>query len=222
MSLAAALDYHPPQGPLSVLYQDDDLLVLSKPAGLLSVPGKDPKHADCLESRAKAQFPNALLIHRLDMATSGVFVMAMNKAAQAHIGKQFEKRCVRKTYIAKVWGVVEGESGRIDLPLRCDWPNRPLQMVCHKEGRAAQTDWRVIERSADWTRVELSPLTGRSHQLRVHMKELGHPILGDVFYADGPALAASDRLCLHAARLVLTHPAGGQEMVFEDGDGDGL
>ena len=122
--------------------------MLSKPAGLLSVPGKAPEHADCLETRAKEQFPGSLLVHRLDMDTSGIFVMAMNKAAQANLGKQFERRKVQKTYIARVWGVPEEREGCVDLPLRCNWENRPLQMVCHEHGRLSQTDWRIIEHSA--------------------------------------------------------------------------
>ncbi|MFQ5624312.1 MAG: RluA family pseudouridine synthase, partial [Paracoccaceae bacterium] len=174
--------YDPPAGPLAVLYRDDDLLVLDKPAGLLSVPGKAAEHRDCLENRARAAFPDTLLVHRLDMDTSGVMVFALNRAAQRHLGLQFERRHVRKTYLARVWGDVTGDSGTVDLPLKNDWPNRPRQTVS-EDGRMARTDWRVIAREEEETRVELTPLTGRSHQLRVHMAALGHPILGDRFYA---------------------------------------
>lgn len=209
--------YHPPKEPLSVLYYDSDLLVLSKPSGLLSVPGKGAHLSDCLESRARAEFPGALLVHRLDMDTSGIFVMALNKTAQAHIGKQFERRKVVKNYIADVWGALEGgSSGKIDLPLRCDWPNRPLQMVCREHGKAAQTNWEIQERRGDSTRMKLNPLTGRSHQLRVHMAALGHPILGDRFYAHEQALNAAGRLMLHAENLTLHHPQDGRLMRFTE------
>lgn len=196
--------------PLTVLWQDSDLLFIDKPAGLLSVPGKT--EPDCVEARLRDTFPEALTVHRLDMATSGVMVFARNKAAQRHLGLQFERRHLEKTYIAIVHGRMAEKSGHIDLPLRADWPNRPLQMVCHEQGRSSQTDWRVLEREDDRTRVELTPLTGRSHQLRVHLKAIGHPILGDEFYAQGEALAVSDRLQLHAYRLSLFKPTGGERV----------
>lgn len=198
---------------LTILYSDDDLLFIDKPAGLLSVPGKT--EPDCVEARLRLQHPEALTVHRLDMATSGVMIFARNKPAQRHLGLQFERRHLAKTYIAVVDGVVVEDDGHIDLPLRADWPNRPLQMICYEEGRPSQTDWRVLERGADRTRVELTPLTGRSHQLRVHMKAIGHVILGDEFYADGEALAASDRLLLHARRLSLFKPTGGERVTVE-------
>lgn len=192
---------------IPVLYEDDDLLFIDKPAGLLSVPGKT--EPDCVEAQLRARYPGTLTVHRLDMATSGVMVFARNKAAQRHIGLQFERRHLKKRYIAVVDGIVEPDEGHIDLPLRADWPNRPLQMVCHEQGRASQTDWRVLERGEGRTRLELTPLTGRSHQLRVHLKAIGHVILGDEFYASGPQLAASDRLLLHAETLSLFKPSGG-------------
>jgi len=210
------LQYNPPQDALSILYQDDDLLVLSKPSGLLSVPGKSEDHADSLETRAKAQFPQALLIHRLDLETSGVFIMAMNKAAQANLGKQFERRKTEKTYIARVWGSPEQDEGHIDLPLRCDWDNRPRQMVCHEHGKPAQTAWKVLDRAEDITRLELTPHTGRSHQLRVHCAEIGHPILGDPFYAPEDVYEAAERLQLHAVTLGLYHPNTGDKIFFSD------
>ncbi len=198
---------------VSILYADSDLLFIDKPAGLLSVPGKT--EPDCVEARLRAQHPEALTVHRLDMATSGIMVFARSKAAQRHLGLQFERRHLAKTYIAVVDGIVAADKGRIDLPLRADWPNRPLQMVCHDQGRPSTTDWRVIERGADRTRLELTPLTGRSHQLRVHLKAIGHVILGDEFYADGAALAASERLMLHAHRLSLFKPTGGERITVE-------
>jgi tRNA pseudouridine32 synthase/23S rRNA pseudouridine746 synthase len=210
------LQYNPPQDPLNVLHQDDALLVLSKPSGLLSVPGKAENHADSLETRAKAQFPGALLIHRLDLETSGVFIMAMNKDAQANLGKQFERRKTEKTYIARVWGTPDQDTGHIDLPLRCDWENRPRQMVCHEHGKPAQTAWKVLERAENITRLELTPHTGRSHQLRVHLAEIGHPILGDPFYAPEDVYDAADRLQLHALSLTVYHPQNGELTTFTD------
>lgn len=199
----------PPLDPEMILYSDAHLLILDKPSGLLSVPAKPPGPQDCLEARARASFPDALLIHRLDMDTSGVMVFARTKLAQRHINWQFERRQVRKTYVARVAGRIVEDEGAIDLPLICDWPNRPLQMVCFERGKQALTEWRVLEREADATRVELAPRTGRSHQLRVHMLAMGHPILGDPFYATGGALAAAPRLQLHASGLSLRHPDGG-------------
>ena len=211
--MQAEFTYAPPVGPLDVVHQDDDLLVLNKPSGLLSVPGKAAEHADCLEARAKAAFPEALLVHRLDMDTSGLMVFAMNKPAQRHLGLQFERRHVAKTYEALVWGQPE-DKGEVDLPLIVDWPNRPLQMVDHARGKKAHTAWQVMARDTTHARVLLKPTTGRSHQLRVHMLAIGHVILGDRFYATGAALAAAPRLCLHASRLELRHPQGGSPVAF--------
>jgi tRNA pseudouridine32 synthase/23S rRNA pseudouridine746 synthase len=207
-------DAPPPPG-IRVLHADAQLLVVDKPSGLLSVPAKPPGPADCLEARVRAAFPEALLVHRLDGDTSGVMLFARTRLAQRHLGWQFERRQLRKTYVARVAGQVAGEAGRIDLPLICDWPNRPRQMVCHARGRPAQTDWRVLAREPAATRLELSPRTGRSHQLRVHMLALGHPILGDAFYADPDARAAADRLQLHARAIELRHPEGGGWVRFE-------
>ena len=195
------------------MWEDEDLIFINKSAGLLSVPGKT--EPDCVEARLRDTHPNALTVHRLDMATSGVMVFAKNKAAQRHLGLQFERRHLEKTYIAVVDGQVEGDEGHIDLPLRADWPNRPLQMVCHEQGRPSQTDWKVLERYEDRTRLELTPLTGRSHQLRVHLLAIGHPILGDEFYAHGHALSASPRLLLHAHRLSLFKPTGGDRITIK-------
>lgn len=202
--------YAPPDTPLSVLHHDAALLFVDKPAGLLSVPGKGEDLADCLLTRVRAAFPEALLVHRLDRDTSGVMVFALAPSAQRHLGLQFEKRQVKKTYVARVWGHVAERQGRIELPLIVNWPNRPLQHVDHENGRPAVTDWRRLRHeAAGTTRMRLMPQTGRSHQLRVHMKEMGHPILGDPFYAEGPARDAA-RLMLHAESLRLNHPESGR------------
>ena len=205
--------YNPPQDPLVVLHEDAQLLVLDKPAGLLSVPGKGAHLADCLISRAQAAFPDALLVHRLDRDTSGVMVFAMTPAAQRHLGLQFEKQQVKKTYVARVWGQLEPKDGTVDAPLIVDWPNRPRPKIDWDTGKPAVTDWKVQRYEDHATRVRLFPQTGRSHQLRVHMLSLGHPILGDPFYATGEALDAP-RLMLHATELRLRHPEGGRGMRF--------
>ncbi|MEM6311948.1 MAG: RluA family pseudouridine synthase [Pseudomonadota bacterium] len=207
------MTYEPPDTPLQILYEDDNLLVLDKPSGLLSVPGKGPALADCLLSRAQAAFPETLLVHRLDRDTSGVMVFARTSHAQRHLGLQFEKRMVKKTYVARVWGTPDQKSGEIDLPLIVDWPNRPKQKVCFETGKSAQTSWRVLRSDGETSRLRLMPKTGRSHQLRVHCREIGHPILGDPFYASGPA-RAFERLMLHAEDLRLKNPEGGQSMKF--------
>lgn len=207
------LDYRPPQVPLDILHHDHELLLVNKPAGLLSVPGKGDHLSDCLIARVQEAFPEALLVHRLDMDTSGVMVFGLTPHAQRHLGLQFEKRQMKKTYVARVWGMVADKTGEVDLPLIVDWPNRPLQMVDHETGKPAQTAWRVVKRGAAETRLRLYPRTGRSHQLRVHMREIGHPILGDPLYATG---AARDfpRLMLHAESLRLRHPDGGKGLTF--------
>ncbi len=208
--------YNPPQEPqLCVLYEDDDLLVFDKPSGLLSVAGKGEGHSDCLEARAKSKYPEALIVHRLDMSTSGVIILARSAEVHRNLSMQFERRKTDKHYISRVAGHIKSDLGRIDLPLICDWPNRPKQMVCHVRGKPSQTDWEVLEREEGGnTRVKLSPLTGRSHQLRVHMLELGHVILGDNLYASGNALSAADRLQLHAESLTVHHPEDGRLVTF--------
>jgi len=207
------LDYRPPQDPLDILHHDHEILLVNKPSGLLSVPGKGDHLSDCLISRVQEAFPEALLVHRLDMDTSGVMVFGLTPHAQRHLGLQFEKRQTKKTYVARVWGKLAEKTGEVDLPLIVDWPNRPLQMVDHENGKPAQTEWRVMRYGDDETRVRLYPRTGRSHQLRVHMLALGHPILGDPFYAKGPA-RDFPRLMLHAEALRLRHPDGGKGLTF--------
>ena len=206
-------EYNPPSDPLDIIHADHELISVNKPSGLLSVPGKGEHLADCLIARVQAAFPGALLVHRLDRDTSGVMIFAATPHAQRHLGLQFEKRQTKKAYIARVFGRLEPKTGTVDLPLIVDWPNRPLQMVCHETGKEAQTDWKVLKATDEESRVRLFPKTGRSHQLRVHMLALGHPILGDPFYASGEALAHS-RLMLHAEELRLRHPDGGKGMRF--------
>lgn len=201
--------YQPPTEPyISIIHRDADILVLDKPSGLLSVPGRHPALADSLATRVQKQFPQALIIHRLDKDTSGLVLMSLNRKAHAKIATQFEARETKKSYIAEVWGKVEYSEGEIDLPLAIDPDNKPRHRVDHDHGKPAQTRWQIISYSDQSTRLRLFPLTGRTHQLRVHMKALGHPILGDDFYAEGDALRAADRLLLHAEELSFRHPDG--------------
>lgn len=194
-----------PMSPITLHHLDDHLLIVEKPAGLLSVPGRAPELHDCLISRVQADFPDALTVHRLDQVTSGLMVIARGTPMQRALSMQFERRQVTKTYEALVEGWVADDVGEIDLPLICDWPNRPRQKVDHAIGKPSLTRWRVLarDRVASTTRLALEPVTGRSHQLRVHLASIGHPIVGDDFYGATPAT----RVCLHAARLGLVHPA---------------
>ncbi|CDL79393.1 bifunctional tRNA pseudouridine(32) synthase/23S rRNA pseudouridine(746) synthase RluA [Xenorhabdus cabanillasii] len=208
--------YNPPTDPwLHVLYQDEHIMVVNKPSGLLSVPGKAEEHKDSIMTRIQAEFPTAESVHRLDMATSGVMVVALTKAAERELKRQFREREPKKVYIARVWGKLEQEQGLVDLPLICDWPNRPKQKICFETGKSAQTEYQVIEYEAQATRVRLAPITGRSHQLRVHMLALGNPILGDRFYAHQQARELAPRLQLHAQELSISHPACGSPIHFE-------
>lgn len=200
--------YNPPMDPVSVIYQDADILVLDKPSGLLSVPGRDPALSDSLALRVQKQFPKALMIHRLDKDTSGVVLMSLNRKAHALIARQFEERSTEKSYVAVVWGNVAEDEGLIDLPLAIDPESKPRHRVDDEHGKPAQSRWQVMERHEQTTRLRLFPLTGRTHQLRVHMKAIGHVMLGDEFYADGAALQAADRLLLHAETLSFRHPDG--------------
>lgn len=201
--------YAPPAG-LCVVHRDADVMIVNKPAGLLSVPGKSAGMDDCVEARARALAPEARMIHRLDLDTSGVMVLAMNPAAQRHLGLQFERRHVRKIYEARVFGRMAVSVGRLRLALRGDWPNRPRQIRDEILGKPAVTDWEVLWREPLATRVRLKPWTGRTHQLRVHMLWLGHPILGDPLYGAGGARDAAPGLQLHAAELALRSPADGR------------
>ncbi|MHC4448156.1 MAG: RluA family pseudouridine synthase [Planctomycetota bacterium] len=210
--------------PPDVLYRDEHLVVLSKPPGVLSVPGIGPQNQDCLVTRVATMLggPNGAaglpkVVHRLDRETSGVIVMALDAEAHRQLSRQFEQRTVHKRYIAVVHGVAEADSGAIELPMRKDrTPGAgPRHMIDHEQGRAARTLWRVLERYHDRTRLELEPITGRSHQLRLHLKSIGHPILGDDLYAPPPVVAISGRLLLHAESLSFTHPATGRAMTVD-------
>ena len=205
--------YDPPDVPLRILHEDRHILVLDKPAGLLSVPGKLEGRQDCLITRLQAERWDALLVHRLDCDTSGVMIFARTKTAQGFLGQEFEQRRAKKAYIAQVVGEIAENSGHIDLPLSVDWPNRPRQMVNLEAGKSAQTDWLVTARESGQTRVLLRPHTGRSHQLRVHLLALGHPILGDQIYAPD-TVATHPRLHLHAYTLGLHHPGSGEWVEF--------
>ena len=210
------LDYQPPQTPyLDILYQDEDILVLNKPSGLLTVPGKAPEHYDSLDYRVRRVWPQARIVHRLDMATSGLVVMAMHIEAQRHLNRQFQQRQTQKRYLAVLEGQVTVEQGAVELPLICDWPNRPKQKVCFEHGKPALTYFELLEKNTDCSRVLLKPVTGRSHQLRVHMQWLGHPILGDKFYASEQGYKKADRLLLHAFSLRFVHPSTANELYFE-------
>lgn len=200
--------YQPTTEQPQIIHADHQILVVAKPAGLLSVPGRGEDRADCLIQRLRGAFPTVLLVHRLDLDTSGIMVFGLTPHAQRYLSKQFEERKTRKTYLARLWGRLEAKTGTVDLPLIVDWPNRPRQKVDHEQGRPAQTDWRVVRANDAETRVRLTPVTGRSHQLRVHMAALGHPILGDTLYAQGQA-AEFPRLMLHAESLRFKHPETG-------------
>ena len=214
---------------LRVIYQDDSLLVLDKPSGLLAVPGRGEDKQDCLSSRVQRLFPDALIVHRLDMATSGLMIMARGMAAQRMLSNAFASRDVVKRYVAVVDGHINVNGGDwhvIDLPIVVDWPNRPLRIVDAVRGKPSLTRWRVENidsplqpdgrrKHPDSTRLELEPLTGRSHQLRVHLKALGHAILGDTLYASAAVQSRSDRLLLHASELTLKHPVTGELLGFQ-------
>lgn len=211
--MAVSSEYTPPQDPLDILHHDAQILVVNKPAGLLSVPGRGAHLADCLLTRVQAVFPEALLVHRLDRDTSGVMIFALTPHAQRHLSMQFEKRTTKKAYVARLDGRLEPRAGEVDLPLIVDWENRPRQMVCHETGKVALTQYRVVKYGTNETRVRLTPKTGRSHQLRVHMLALGHAILGDPLYAAGGALDHS-RMMLHSEELRIKHPDSGEVMKF--------
>jgi len=210
----------------ALLHADDSLLVLDKPAGLLAVPGRGEDKQDCLSARAQAAWPDALVVHRLDQATSGLMLMARGAAMQRVLSQAFESREVGKRYVAVVEGRLPSPAdpqdwSLIDLPIIVDWPRRPLRIIDAERGKPSQTRWRALafDAAANTTRVELEPLTGRSHQLRVHLQALGHPILGDALYAPTEVLAKAPRLLLHAAALQFKHPASGLPISFESAPG---
>ena len=203
-----------------LLHQDDALLVLNKPSGLLSVPGRGEDKQDCLSARVQAEFSDALVVHRLDMATSGLLLMARGLSAQKKLNAAFENRQIQKRYVACVAGhlPMDPQWQTIDLPILVDWPNRPLRTI-HPQGQASVTRWRCIANAIPalkgTSRLELEPLTGRSHQLRVHLQALGHPIAGDRLYAPTDVQALAPRLLLHACALTLPHPLSGEILTFD-------
>lgn len=208
---------------LSVVYEDDTLLVLDKPSGLLSVPGRGEDKQDCLSSRVQNRYPNASIVHRLDMGTSGLMLMARGEQAQRFLNDAFASRAVHKRYEAVVDGLVTAPDHQdgalwqeITLPIALDWPNRPLRVIDTQLGKASQTRWQVIsvDKVLGTSRLKLEPLTGRSHQLRVHLLAIGHPILGDTLYAPAEVATKATRLLLHATELVVTHPISLQPLRF--------
>ncbi|MFT4823688.1 MAG: tRNA pseudouridine32 synthase/23S rRNA pseudouridine746 synthase [Halioglobus sp.] len=193
-----------------ILHEDDDLLLVRKPDLLLSIPGRHPLNKDCLLTRLRENYPSASMVHRLDLDTSGIMVIPLNKPTHAHISRQFQERRVEKSYIAIVYGRISDDVGEINLPIAVDWNNRPKQIICAERGKSALTRYQVLAREKDRTRVLLRPVTGRSHQLRIHLRELGHPILGCDMYAHEEALKMAPRLMLHATELGFEHPATGK------------
>lgn len=213
MNPVAATVYHPPPDDgAPLVYLDHDLAIAVKPSGLLSAPGRGADKADCLIARLHRLHPELLLVHRLDMDTSGLLILARHPQAQRELSRLFRERQVHKRYEAVVSGRVAADQGEIDLPLICDWPRRPRQKVDIATGKPSQTRFRVLRRYAapPTTRLELEPVTGRSHQLRVHCLALGHPIVGDPLYG-----TAAARLLLHASRLAFPHPCSGAALDFE-------
>lgn len=199
---------------IDIIYADDSFVIADKPWDVLSVPGRGEDKQDCLWRRVQQQFPTARIVHRLDYATSGVMVLALTLEAQRALSRSFQERETAKRYQAIIDGRPDSDQGEVNLPLRCDWENRPLQIVDHEQGKQALTHWRVLDSDNTNTRIELTPITGRSHQLRVHMQALGHPIVGDRFYAGEAAKARSERLLLHAEQLAFPHPDSEEWMEF--------
>jgi tRNA pseudouridine32 synthase / 23S rRNA pseudouridine746 synthase len=204
-----------PDHPTPIVYADAHLLVASKAAGLLAVPGRGPDKADCLSLRLQQLYPDALIVHRLDQATSGLMVFARGIAMQRALSALFETRQVHKNYVAVVQGMLRTDEDDVALPIGADWLARPLRKIDQQDGKAALTHYRVLSRdtAAQTSRLLLQPVTGRTHQLRVHMAAIGHPILGDALYGDA---ASATRLLLHAQALALPHPADGKPMAWHD------
>jgi tRNA pseudouridine32 synthase/23S rRNA pseudouridine746 synthase len=198
---------------IDILYEDADLLLVRKPDLLLSIPGRHPSNKDSLITRLRRDYPSASIVHRLDLDTSGIMVIPLTKPAHAHISRQFQQREVKKTYHAIVYGTVRQDEGEIDLPITPDWADRPRQKICYERGKHALTRFQVLARPGDRTRLLLTPVTGRSHQLRIHLRELGHPILGCDMYAHETALHMAPRLMLHATTLEFAHPVTGERVL---------
>ena len=205
---------------MTPIYQDEHMLVLNKPSGLLSVPGRGPDKQDCLSKRVQAVFADALVVHRLDQDTSGLLIMARGIEAQRRISKAFETRQVSKRYRAVVAGQPTPDASHeqgwslIEGAILLDWPNRPLHII-HPDGKPSQSRWRLVEASAKASLIELEPITGRTHQLRVHMQSIGHPMLGDSLYAPPDIRAMTPRLMLHAQSIALAHPFTGEPLAFD-------
>lgn len=213
--MTSLFSYNPPKTPLKIIHIDSSVAVLNKPTGLLTVPGKPEAHSDCLLTRLRREVFGALLIHRLDLDTSGVIIFARTPSSQVYLNKQFEMRKTQKTYLARVHGHLEKDEGKIDLPITVDWSRRPIQKVCFKTGRNSLTYYKVLDREvSNISRVELYPVTGRTHQLRLHMKSIGHPILGDSLYSDKATFNSSSRLELHALSLKIAHPKTNKTQVY--------
>ena len=204
--------------PLEVVYVDDAIVVLNKPSGLLTVPGRGPEKQDCLSKRAQARYPDALIVHRLDRDTSGLVVMARGLPAQRVVNLAFEQRRVDKRYVAVVSGpLAVGDAWQdIDMPMLVDWPNRPKRTINYTDGQQALTRWRctAVDPLANTSRLDLEPVTGRTHQLRVHMQAIGHPMLGDTLYAPPEVQAQATRLLLHSGLLSLPHPVSGERCEY--------
>ena len=202
---------------VEILYEDEHLLLVNKPDLLLSVPGRHRLNKDCMITRIQKTYPSASVVHRLDLDTSGIMIVPLNKPTHSHISRQFQERKVHKTYHAVVYGLVEEEQGKVELPIKADWENRPRQMICHEGGKHALTHYETLTRDSEknCSRLLLKPVTGRSHQLRIHMRELGHPILGCDMYAHETALGMAPRLMLHATTLEFEHPATGKTIYHE-------
>ena len=211
----ASIDELPPylvphsQAPIRLIYEDTDLLLVDKPHHLLSVPGRHPLNRDSLIRRLQHRYPNVQAVHRLDLDTSGLMVVPKRRESLSELARQFQRRQIEKEYTAIVWGEVAEDRGSIELPIATDWPNRPKQIICEERGKHALTHFEVLKRASNRSLIKLKPVTGRSHQLRIHMQSLGHPIIGCDMYAHPDALAASDRLLLHATRLKLCAPSTG-------------
>lgn len=199
---------------VDIIFSDDDIIVVDKAPGLLSVPGRGIEKLDSVSHRLSLIFPEVHIVHRLDMATSGIMVFARTKEALRNLQQQFQNRQTQKTYQAIVAGELTPNRGAINLPMRCDWPNRPKQMVCYEFGKKSLTRWSVIDIIDGNTRIQLTPITGRSHQLRIHCNALGHPILGDNLYGTDLSQNATPELCLHAQSLTFTHPSNFESLTF--------
>jgi tRNA pseudouridine32 synthase/23S rRNA pseudouridine746 synthase len=216
MSRPNAIYSPPAYSPPRVLYEDDYLLAIDKPTGLLSVPGRGANKQDCLSARVQQVFPEARVVHRLDMETSGLLLFARAEKTQRLLGQLFQSRNISKTYTAVVHGKPQTESGLIDVPLIADWPNRPMQKVDFEQGKPSQTRYQLLSYNAasDQSRLQLEPVTGRSHQLRVHLRYIGHSIVGDVLYGNPAMESQADRLMLHASSLDFLHPHTGASLTI--------